>query len=132
MTPKERATQLLALLDCNDRDCLYGHLPAVFCSGCVDVLASAITKAEADVQERCCKVIRAACLVCKGTGLADRDARSDAEECEYCGRPIAAIRNPPAESEVRAALKDAIDNADTPRPGTRQRPRFNSYARTDD
>lgn len=35
-----------------------------------------------------------------------------------CRSLEAAIRNPPAESEVRTALKSALHNADTPRPGS--------------
>lgn len=44
-------------------------------------------------REDCCTAIRAACGMCEGSGYADGSGDS---ECEYCGRPIAAIRAQPA------------------------------------
>ena len=50
----------------------------------------------AQERERCCEVIRKACGMCEGKGYVEAP---DGERggCEYCGRPIAAIRETPAE-----------------------------------
>ena len=47
-----------------------------------------------DTLEKCARVIRESCVACSGTGCADYESAMHGaipEECEYCGRPIAAI-----------------------------------------
>lgn len=75
-----------------------------------------IRKACAAERERCCAIIREHCAACGGSGIgevtfgvvpdvnpADPDGEpiavpvTEATECEYCGRPIAAIRALPDE-----------------------------------
>lgn len=54
-------------------------------------------------REANCKAIRAACAMCAGTGSVP-DSPSPgyvaSTECEYCGRPIAAIRSRRAPQEA--------------------------------
>ena len=81
-------------------------------------LATAFGVALRDERERCAKIVRQTCVNCNGTGVAGtggsmsvvtREMALDAGqpersgeiidntypiECEYCGRQIAAIRNP--------------------------------------
>jgi hypothetical protein len=52
-----------------------------------DIIAAALRDAEKAGMEKAAVSVRAACGACEGTGHAGDDA-----ECEYCGRPMAAIR----------------------------------------
>ena len=56
-----------------------------------EMMRRAAELAVAGEREACAKRIRASCSACGGTGVGGVDPRGDAVECEYCGRPIAAI-----------------------------------------
>jgi hypothetical protein len=83
-----------------------------------DAIQALVSEQRADERAECCKAIRAACGACDGTGFDEApcppsyvshdmvtdaespemegqafDPGSDGAECEYCGRPIAAIRS---------------------------------------
>ena len=64
-------------------------------SGIDRLQSEAIAAAEA-MREACCAAIRHECGPCNGTGHAEGIHEY---ECEYCGRPISAIRNLPATLE---------------------------------
>lgn len=58
-------------------------------------LLSHIDAQRNEVIEECKAHIRASCRVCAGTGNADHDPYlpdGDNMECEYCGRPMDALR----------------------------------------
>ncbi len=93
MKPEERAESLLRdVYTC----CVLK--PKFPCPGCVKLAAKAIIDAEAAVREQCCEAIRAACECCGGDGQHDWPD-GEVLGCTHCEWPIAAIRNPPAESE---------------------------------
>jgi len=55
--------------------------------GVAALIIGEIKNTETYIRGRCMEQVRAECGACSGTGHAGDDA-----ECEYCGRPIAAIR----------------------------------------
>lgn len=79
-----------ALSERNMRDCE---------NVCRDALAADILAASEDAvrgeREENCLAIRAACSACDN-GVYAESPQGDAIECEYCGRPMAAIRARPA------------------------------------
>ena len=68
---------------------LHGEGAAEQASLCdiVGMIKPAIEKARMEEREACAQQVRHDCTACEGTGHADADT-----ECEYCGRPMAAIR----------------------------------------
>ena len=64
----------------------------ISCQLASDILALVKREVERE-RERCCIAIRSACTQCVN-GVFEPDPRTgDPVECEYCGRPIAAIRS---------------------------------------
>lgn len=57
-----------------------------------DAIAAALDAAVAEERAACCDAIQAACGACDGKGHAGNPHEEQSFECEYCGRPIAAIR----------------------------------------
>jgi hypothetical protein len=55
-------------------------------------LKAQLVRVRAEVIEECATAIRQACAACGGTGAAHQSGPDTWDECEYCGRPIAAIR----------------------------------------
>lgn len=64
---------------CDKRGLLRDHYP--------EQLAALLASVRDKEREACAQKIRHDCVACDGTGHASADS-----ECEYCGRPIAAIR----------------------------------------
>lgn len=62
------------------------------CSSPVSALNEAIRLARADERERCVNEIRKNCGPCGGRGFMSVDSQGNPVECEYCGRPMNAIR----------------------------------------
>ncbi len=68
------------------------------CHRDLSVALKAVDQAAEATREACCVKIRADCQACEGTGYLAHNPESgpsgpyDPDECEYCGRPIAAIR----------------------------------------
>ena len=84
------------------------------CDVATPLIAAAIQAAEAAERERCIEAIREACGMCGGKGYTETSHAAhgcggdesmcasgcpveqiEQEECEYCGRPIDAIRSAP-------------------------------------
>jgi len=95
------------LMECgHSRACLYqandlGEPGTASCAWC-ESLATAREKE----REACCEAIRANCTGCNGTGVGGWESHPDGQhaqavECEYCGRPIAAIRARGGAAETR-------------------------------
>ena len=57
-----------------------------------EMMRRAAQLAVAEERDACAKRIRASCKACDGTGVGGIDPRGDAVECEYCGRPMRAVR----------------------------------------
>ena len=57
----------------------------------IRVITAAIQAATVAAAKKACEAVREACTKCDTRGVGGRDAGGNAIECEYCGRPIAAI-----------------------------------------
>lgn len=57
-----------------------------------DALAASYSALEREVVERLIAAVRAACVPCGGSGSGGPGPDGTEVECEYCGRPIHAIR----------------------------------------